>query len=626
MLRFFYIISLLLFASQYSVVYGNTSDSDIINDSLIREEIVGLILDGNDLVIFKDYDNAIATYLQADSIAKFINDYKFQASCIYNIGLCYYRMGKYIECKDRFSEAIYLCEIAGDTINMSLYQLGLGVLYRKQGDYAKASDYMFKALLSFKKSKNYNLAARAYNSLAGVSSNLKNDSIAFEYYKLALETFEKINDSSGMAEVLNNTGLLYNRNSDVQNAKYFLIKSLAIKMNLNDAASISITLNNLGESFYKNQEYLLAEKYYLQALDYAHSSGILLRTVPISNSLAELYIKKKNYLEAEKQLSDSRTFAVNNSANELLQENYRLSSLLYTKTNRFKQAIEYSNLYIELSNKIFDIEKMHTSNELRFQYETEKKDLEIYNLIEIDKIKTTTLQTKNTSLIIISGALFISFLLAIALYFAYKQKQKAYIKIQLLIKEKYHRTKNNLQLLSSVLSLQSMQADQQSKNTALTVEHRVQSVLLLDKLLYNNENNDRVNIDAYLKKIINGLQGAYDNEKKVSFDMQIDSISLAAYQATHLGLIINELITNSLKYAFDNIENPIIKIRCVIVREGECQLIIMDNGPGLPDKLEPKSTSSIGLKLIKTMSKQLQGEYSFSNNDGFLFDLLFKMK
>jgi two-component sensor histidine kinase len=184
-----------------------------------------------------------------------------------------------------------------------------------------------------------------------------------------------------------------------------------------------------------------------------------------------------------------------------------------------------------------------------------------------------------------------------------------------------------LQLLSSVLSMQSLYSQQEEKDISLEVENRVQSIVLLDRLLYEtNIEGDQIEISQYLNELIIGLSEAYELKRKIEIIKDISPLQIPAEQAKFIGLLVNEMITNSFKYAFPKNENPILEISFLPYEENNYQLILRDNGLGLAENKSNKKTSSLGMKLIDTMSRQLKGKYLIENRNGFYYELVFEVK
>jgi two-component sensor histidine kinase len=250
----------------------------------------------------------------------------------------------------------------------------------------------------------------------------------------------------------------------------------------------------------------------------------------------------------------------------------------------------------------------------------------INSLNEINELKNQSIKDKNRSIIFISSGLLIIVLLSIGMFFAYHQKKKAHEHISLLMQESRHRTKNNLQLLSSILSLHSDQVSEEHRDAVMAAEYRVQSIVLLNKQLDFDERGGRISLANYFSNLSEGLLDAYTSENQIQLITHFEDILVLPHQATHLGLIVNELITNSLKYAFNESLEAIIKIDCLYTENNKCKLIISDNGSGLPKNWEEKTESSLGMNLVRDLSTQLKAKILIENRNGFYFQLVFQVQ
>ncbi len=198
---------------------------------------------------------------------------------------------------------------------------------------------------------------------------------------------------------------------------------------------------------------------------------------------------------------------------------------------------------------------------------------------------------------------------------------------EILLKEMHHRVKNNLQMIASLLGLQS----EFVKDTqALTVMHemhtRVHSIAAIHEILYEAGDLARIDFGSYLHRMTEDLVKFYSNRAN-SVRLQIESgqISLDVTQAVPCGLITNELVTNCLKHAFPDQRTGIIEIsfNC---RNRRCLLTVADNGIGLPPDVDPRDARSMGMQLIKLLVEQLRGELRIDRENGTRFTLSFPQK
>lgn len=180
---------------------------------------------------------------------------------------------------------------------------------------------------------------------------------------------------------------------------------------------------------------------------------------------------------------------------------------------------------------------------------------------------------------------------------------------EMLLKEVHHRVKNNLQTVSSLLRMQSRSIeDEETLNLIKSSQNRVVAMAMVHEMLYQREDLNRVHYRSYVEELgdylIKSIKGP---ESKISLKIDIPQIELGIDTAIPLGLIINEAVTNALKYGFQDRQEGEISI--VLEKEDKIEYILRigDNGIGFPETVTHKSTKSLGLKLIHNLSRQLQG-------------------
>lgn len=197
---------------------------------------------------------------------------------------------------------------------------------------------------------------------------------------------------------------------------------------------------------------------------------------------------------------------------------------------------------------------------------------------------------------------------------------------ELLLKEIYHRVKNNLQVVSSLLKLQS----EQVKNTEYykyfkDSQTRVKSIALIHEKLYRASNLSNIDFGNYIDSLLTHLFSVYDiNRQKIKFNINAEDINLSIESAIPCGLLINELVSNSLKHAFKEDMEGEVTIDMCYESDGDIILKVKDNGPGLPKGTDILTAQSMGLQLIVTLTEQLQGSFQHNNSSGC--EYIFKFK
>lgn len=195
-----------------------------------------------------------------------------------------------------------------------------------------------------------------------------------------------------------------------------------------------------------------------------------------------------------------------------------------------------------------------------------------------------------------------------------------------LLREIYHRVKNNMQVIASMLKMQSrVIEDKHYSGIFLECEHRIQSMALVHEKLYRSKELDKIELKSYIKTLAHDLLESYGaNARRVSTKVEVSDIHVGLDTAVPCGLIVNELVSNAMKYAFpDNVEGLIL-VKMVIIGEKQFCLEVIDNGIGIPGDLDIAASNSLGLRLVKSFSRQLQGKFEFTNNNGTHFKLTFK--
>ena len=195
---------------------------------------------------------------------------------------------------------------------------------------------------------------------------------------------------------------------------------------------------------------------------------------------------------------------------------------------------------------------------------------------------------------------------------------------ELLVREVHHRVKNNFQIVSSLLELQSKNIeDEKALELAKEGKNRVKSMALIHQKLYQNKSG-LVDFDEYIELLVKELSSLYKSDNKIETEIISKNMEFDVDTAIPLGLIINEIITNSYKYAFNENKESLLSISINKQDNANFKLVIKDNGPGISSDFDIKKAKSLGLRLVNRLVKQLHGTLSLSNENGARFEILFK--
>jgi two-component sensor histidine kinase len=193
-----------------------------------------------------------------------------------------------------------------------------------------------------------------------------------------------------------------------------------------------------------------------------------------------------------------------------------------------------------------------------------------------------------------------------------------------LLKEVYHRVKNNLQIISSLLNLQLDSAKNQDAQLILKESAaRVKSMALIHEMLYQSDNLAKIDMADYIRKLFEYLQEIYQKDfNKIQCHLELDSVLLTLEKAIPCGLVINELITNVFKHAFPG--NTQGNIKLILYKQEKLIIVtVSDTGVGVSENINFENSTSLGMQLIRNLTKQLSGTIELDRKQGSTFTLKF---
>ena len=292
-------------------------------------------------------------------------------------------------------------------------------------------------------------------------------------------------------------------------------------------------------------------------------------------------------------------------------EYFKLVTDAYERLGDEKGAIATMKNYVAYLENTEIAKTRRELADLKVAYETQEKEQALAR-------STEALALNQKINILLTVSIIAIFLALLAVGFTYRSvRSKNRLledqneKIKVLIRELHHRVKNNLQVISSLLGLQSLKIEGEEAKAAFDEgKSRVNAMAMIHKKLYQENDLEKVNINEYLEELINNLKFSFDTSSKVAVNMDVTQAEFNMDKAIPVGLILNELITNSFKYAFENIEKPILDIK-LIQNQDQFELTISDNGKAIDQMESIEQSESFGLRLVNLLVNQLNGHLSF---------------
>jgi len=193
---------------------------------------------------------------------------------------------------------------------------------------------------------------------------------------------------------------------------------------------------------------------------------------------------------------------------------------------------------------------------------------------------------------------------------------------EILLSEVFHRVKNNMNIITSLLNLKKMTSKEEETKTALDdCKNRVYSMALVHENIYTSETHVGLNFKVYIENLVREIAYSFGGETMYEMQFDLEDLQLDLNTSIPCGLIINELITNSFKYA-RTADQPLILEIELKQKDQHTYLRIKDNGPGIPEDVL-KESNSLGLELIQSLSEQINGEMKITSSNGFQYELSF---
>ncbi|WP_295715164.1 histidine kinase dimerization/phosphoacceptor domain -containing protein [Mucilaginibacter sp.] len=564
------------------------------------------------------------------------------------------QQGKVDEPLANLNAALSIYQSIGYKKLQGLYSL-MGDNYTFQGDVVNGLKYGLLAVETAEEQQDKTLQlCTIYNRVAITYFNFQNYTRAYQYLKLAFTIARKYQDENYIDVVGRN----------MAQALYYMKR-------YSEALSLLKSMASMG--FYKQPERRINLFYgflyiylgfgdYQMAKVYANElEALLFSKANVKPGGQVGFILIKYYVETHQY---RRSYPlIKEYYNQSKQENFWLgmsrSQLLWFKADsglsKYYSAIKHHQLYKTFADSNFNEQRNKQTSLLQVQFETQKKNnallLQMKNIdllkkqSQLRQIQFQQAQLSRNWTII--GSLLLLLLLGLV-YSRYRLKERNNVQLQIkqseiqfqnkllenlviekdwLLKEVHHRVKNNLQIVMSLLNTQSAYLKNLDALEAIREsQNRVQTISLIHQKLYSGSNVASIDMAAYVSDLIKYLGDVFNvNSRRIRFEQLVDAMEIDLAQAVPIGLILNEAITNAIKYAFSKVGGKII-VALQSIGNNSVVLTVSDNGKGLPKDFDAKLASSLGMEIMKALSKQLDGNFQIKSELGATVTIVFQLQ
>ncbi|MEL7252183.1 MAG: tetratricopeptide repeat protein [Bacteroidota bacterium] len=538
----------------------------------------------------------------------------FQARVLAFKAMTYRKQGRILEQRAALQEAKELYQEIGDQEQLADTEHAMARTFLPEGDYESAFSGYERALQIYRQLGLKVQLANSLNALGVVQRRAGNFDSAIEYLSEAAAASRKLNDKGGEATALLNQAVIHKTRKEYDLALPLYERGLELAAGPpKDEGLAAYIHNNLSALYFDQDKFELALAEGEKAYDYFSKNGRQRELVTINMGIASNLMGLKRYSEAIPRFQE----VLQASKSELMIQMEAHDGLAncFAGTNLLDSALYHMVQSKKLQQELADESRLQALAEVEGRYQNKEKQAQIELLAAEDERKALAISRRNWSLAI-SGLVL---LIVLGLLRSVMQQrtqiaeqkeviQKALGEKEMLLKEIHHRVKNNLQMVSSLLNLQSRHLTDSKAVDALQLgKSRVRSMALIHQQLYTDkEVSTLANAKFYLEKLSQEIINTYQrDDQQIALQQEIADIDLDIDTLIPMGLLVNEALTNAVKYAFAEGAKGELQVR--LSKEQENMLLsIEDNGRGM--KEVTTNGTRFGSMLMQTLAEQLGGE------------------
>ena len=514
--------------------------------------------------------------------------------------------------------------------------LELGAINRYEGSYAQSLTYYLQAKKIFEQLPDWKYLAYCKTHLAEYYRKLGKYDLASRYISNVLREYGQHNltDTALLIYIHNRAAAIANEsNPDMRVTIDHTRKALSLAIQSGDKDAEATSLNELGFTYKNLRKNDSAEILYKQAEEIWFSIGANREALNAMNNRAMLYshneYAKHSIVALYEKLID---MVLKKNIDYPLNEAYGYLYSQYAREGDSGKAFKYFDLYHKSTvQKITRQSDIQITN-ITEKYESEKAKREIKRITGVlteSRAEIAQKKSENRTIYFFISILAVLLIVVGLLLLRINQAKTklAYRNIEkdALIQEIHHRVKNNLQFISSLINMQlNSSVDEKEIHTLNDASRRIRAMALVHEMLYNHKESSGISIKQYLEELVLSLDHLVNSDKiSIAFRLDVQDENFNVSDSIALGMIASELVSNSMKHAFQDVEKPEIRVK-LEKDQSNVLFMVSDNGTGIKD--EQKRKKSLGLRLIDIFSRQLKGKYTITSRHGYQYELQFKAR
>lgn len=539
------------------------------------------------------------------------------------------RISQLTPAKLAYDEALAIALSHNHPADIGRSYRGVGYWYMQINDYQQAISHYQKALGFVKQAGVPYQVARTLNFIGSAYIKLNDLKMGRAYMEQAFVAARQAHKPDLEIELTSEMAVLEGKSNRHDQALLLNQKIADYYKQQKDTNTYYGSLFNLAITHKNLKNYARAEAIFRDILAYSKRTGDVFYENYVYANMPNALIPLGKLDEAEAQSKQLIARSETTGAEKFYfqEEAYAMLSRVEQQRGNYKQALTYYQKRAALHDSLFNATRNRQLAETEARFQTQEKEAQIRVLDTLNAQKTRQVWAGAGVILLLSILLGTLFVLYQRIGRNRAQIQQQANQLTILMRELHHRVKNNLAIVSSLLRLQSNQMDDEKAVAAVRVgQQRVEAMSLIHQRLYQTDNVSSVNMREFLTDLSESLMRAYGYASE-DFDLQLDieQNELDVDVAMPLGLIVNELITNAFKYAYAQVERPLLRIglKQQTTSTPGLTLEVQDNGPGLDTAVWQKTgeRTSFGRRLVQSLTEQLDGELSVIQQNGTLFRL-----
>ncbi len=592
-----------------------------------------------------EFEKSLAYYYKAMEIPQEEWSKLKYSKALNVIGTIHYRMSNYDKAIPILNQSLKLKREIGDPRQISMTLNNLALVHNSIADYRKSLELNEESMAIKLNNNDIRGVATSLLNIGNIYADIGEYENAEEYYHKCVNIADSLQSDFILATAYHSLAIVYFDLRDIQNSIEYYDKAFALQLEIGDQEKLADLHKGLGDVYFYNGEYQNAILNFQEANKIAYEIGVIILQIRSHLKLANSYLILNRNKLALSNYQKAKYLSDGNISHELKVATHEGLAKYYTKNQQFKNALFHQKQYSLYKDSLLNDDKLKdvAQAEVRIVYNRKIKEdsLSYANAQQVLQLRhEVEIQESWNKLVLsmfISGFMFFLLVGGYWLYVIIKRKnilleiQKEEIneksnQNEFLVKEIHHRVKNNLQILSSLLSLQSNYITNDEAAEAIKEgRNRVESMGMIHQRLYSGEDKSAIDMTEYIDDVCAYLEDSFLlKDRKVNIVSNCE-VGLADVETViPLGLIINELITNSIKYAFDEGEEGEINVTLTENKNDQLCLIVSDDGKGMQEDNEHKKRSTnFGSDLVNVLIKKLKGTLTQNVSDGYTTTIVF---